>query len=119
MLWAEEEQKGVPVGKEALMQHSSLKLPSEMARAFCCTSDNKEEQNLHRTMWWAFRAGILFQLLGGSASTHVPHIRDGETTIKIKFELLRGGALGQSRESSRNCWFFFSWETPRQKRIGK
>ena len=38
--------------------------------------------------------------------------RDGETTIKVKFSLLRGGALGAERKIVQKR--LFSWETPRQ-----
>ena len=38
--------------------------------------------------------------------------RDGETTIKINFWLLRGGGLGAERKIVQKR--LFSWETPRQ-----
>ena len=41
-------------------------------------------------------------------------VRDGETTIKIKLSLLRGGGLGDREETRPKCCFFFSWEKPRQ-----
>ena len=46
-------------------------------------------------------------------SFYAPPFRDGETTIKVKFSLLRGGgSLGaEGRIVPKRC---FSWETPRQ-----
>ena len=42
--------------------------------------------------------------------------RDGETTIRIEFSLLRGGGSGGQRgKSSKTAVFFFPWETPRNK----
>ena len=39
-------------------------------------------------------------------------VRDGETTIRMKFVILRGGGGVGGREENRPKTLFFSWETP-------
>ena len=41
-------------------------------------------------------------------------IRDSETTIKIKFAVLRGGGMGGREENRQKRCFFSLGETPRQ-----
>ena len=54
----------------------------------------------------------LFKHLRDSVNLERSLVRDGETTIKIFFLLLRAGALGAERKIAPKR--LFSWETPRQ-----
>ena len=58
-----------------------------------------------------FRVG--FRCVVGGGFLWKIRVRDGETTIKVKFALLRGGPWGQRGKSSK-MFFLFSWETPRR-----